>query len=131
MPKPIQAPWGLLAEAQRAWDAAAEAVGERLVRERAAVDRYARAVDAAARLRKEWEAAGHPVLGTGSQGQAIAHPLLKAMTDAEDAAARHGAALGLDELAATKILTRGQGTPRRGSHLVTPEAPSAKLRQVK
>ena len=131
MPGKPQPPWGLLAEAQRAWDAAAEAVGERLVRERSAVDRYARAVDVSARLRKDWAELGHPTIGVGSQGQAVAHPMLKAMTDAEAAAAQHGAALGLDELAATKILTRGQGTPRRGSHVVTPEAPSARLRQVK
>lgn len=125
-------PYGLLVEGQRAWGAAAEAVGERLERERAAVDRYARMVDLCSRLRRDWARAGHPTttLG-GSTGKAImAHPLLGAMRDAEKDAAAAGAALGLDEASASRLHTRGQGTPRRGSHLVTAQAPSAQLRSV-
>lgn len=125
-------PWGLLAEAKRAWWAAAAAVGERLLRERAAVDRYARLVNLAARLHRQWASAGYPATTDGgASGKAtVAHPLLAEIRSAEKAAAEAGAALGLDEASASKILTRGTGTPRRGSHVVAPEAPSARLRSV-
>ena len=123
-------PAGLGPEGSAAYDAAAAAVGERLEREHAAVVRYARAVEVAAAIYRRWEQARRPVTGHGSQKQTVAHPLLRAMHDAEEAAARAGAALGLDEQSASKILTHGVGSPRRGSHLVAAQSPSRSLRSA-
>lgn len=72
------------------------------------IDRYARACDDAANLRKQWEAIGSPGLAEGgATGSAqVAHPLLKQIQEAERLAAQFGSECGL-----TIKVKRGPGKP--------------------
>ncbi len=72
------------------------------------VNRYARAVEDAHNLRKQWEALGSPGLAEGgATGSAqVAHPLLKQVQEAEKLAAQFGADCGL-----TIKAKRGPGKP--------------------
>ena len=72
------------------------------------IDRYARAVDDAGNLRKQWEALGSPGLAEGgATGSAqVAHPLLKQVQEAEKLAAQFGVECGL-----TSRAKRGPGKP--------------------
>ena len=68
------------------------------------IRRYSRAVILAERVRREWEAAGAPLVAEGSTGQLTTHPLVRLLRDVERDAFTYGAALGLDPAAATKLI---------------------------
>ena len=72
------------------------------------VDRYARFIEDAARLRKQWESIGSPGLAAGgATGSAeVAHPLLKQVQEAEKLAAQSGTDCGI-----TIKAKRGPGRP--------------------
>ena len=80
-------PSGLGVDGKLAFVVAAEAAGWADER-RTGVERYANAVDLAQQIRREWKAAGRPVTLTQPNGVCGVHPLLKALQDAEQAAAR-------------------------------------------
>lgn len=69
--------------------------GENPDHHRAAIERYAHAVDEEFTVRAGWELDGCPVHAVGSAGQLCAHPLLKALRDAEAHASDLAKALGL------------------------------------
>lgn len=48
-----------------------------------AVEAYEKAVERAVILRGAWEELGKPAMSEGSTGQAVPHPLLKAINEAE------------------------------------------------
>jgi phage terminase small subunit len=60
-----------------------EALGEDPELYRVPLRLYAESIDHAQRIRLEWERDGRPVMARGSRGQVAAHPLLKAMRDAQ------------------------------------------------
>jgi hypothetical protein len=82
------------------------------------VNRYARAVDDASNLRKQWEALGSPGLAEGgATGSAqVAHPLLKQVQEAEKLAAQFGADCGL-----TIKAKRGPGKPVASDRKLPPK----------
>jgi hypothetical protein len=82
------------------------------------VNRYARAVDDAANLRKQWETLGSPGLAEGgATGSAqVAHPLLKQVQEAEKLAALFGADCGL-----TIKAKRGPGRPVASDRKLPPK----------
>jgi hypothetical protein len=82
------------------------------------ISRYARAVDDAANLRKQWEALGSPGLAEGgATGSAqVAHPLLKQVQEAEKLAAQFGADCGL-----TIKAKRGPGKPVASDRKLPPK----------
>jgi hypothetical protein len=82
------------------------------------INRYARAVDDAANLRKQWEAIGSPGLAEGgATGSAqVAHPLLKQVQEAEKLAAQFGADCGL-----TIKAKRGPGKPVASDRKLPPK----------
>lgn len=49
---------------------------------------YKDAVERAEAIKEFWEAEGSPITGIGSSGQIVAHPLLKAIQEAELTAAK-------------------------------------------
>ena len=61
-----------------------------------AVLRFARAIDMVEEVRAEWIAEGRPKLFTHSNGAVVPHPLVKLLSDSEQAAARAGRALKLE-----------------------------------
>jgi hypothetical protein len=50
---------------------------------------YEAAIERLAGLCAEWDKLGRPGLAAGSTGQLVAHPLLRAIADAEAVAERH------------------------------------------
>lgn len=82
------------------------------------IDRYARFIDDAANLRKQWEAIGSPGLAAGgATGSAeVAHPLLKQIQEAEKLAAAAGAECGL-----TIKAKRGPGRPVASDRKLPPK----------
>jgi hypothetical protein len=93
-----------------------------------AVDRYADAVALAAKLREEWDGMGRPSLAEGSMRQPIPHPLVKMIADADAAAAKYAAAVGLDVSARTK---RAPGRPVASVSAPDRAASPPRMRRVK
>jgi P27 family predicted phage terminase small subunit len=80
---------------------------------REALLRYARACDAEQTALDAWELDGRPMHSVGSTGALVAHPMAKAVRDAENHAAKLAASLGLTpEARATMGRTRGQQSGR-------------------
>lgn len=74
--------------------------------------RYALAVDDAARIRAEWVAKERPVVTWVNNDQMEArHPLFRAVQEADAAAAKYGAALGLDPAALRRVAPLSNGRP--------------------
>lgn len=73
--------------------------------DRCAVERYVRAEQLVRRLRGEWESEGSPVYGHGgATGRAkVVHPVIVAMQNAEAAAQRYAADLGLTPAARLRL----------------------------
>ena len=99
----------LSAPGVRALEVALSSIAALADRERfvEAAIRYARAVDLADELRREWDDHGRPKLYTASNGNLIPHPLIKMVREAESDAARFGKALKLDP-ASVKRSTTGR-----------------------
>ena len=87
-----------------------EAIGDDPTLSTGAIERYARAVSDAALLRSRWERRGSPAMTTGSVGQAKTHPAIRAIQEAERAAADYAERLGLTP-SARKALARRVGHP--------------------
>ena len=81
-----------------------------------ALVRYVRAVDTAERLYQEWISSGQPTtsLGGATGKSVVAHPLIKAIADAEALACRFGEKLGLDPVNSKK--TGRPGRPAGSAH---------------
>jgi hypothetical protein len=81
---------------------------------RAALQRYARACDDAAALRREWDQLGRPALRDGGDSGRMlrAHPLLEEIRAAERLAADLGDALGLSPLGRRRLRIGGRGIHR-------------------
>ena len=110
----MQAPASLSAEARDSFAhavATISALGDDPQHSAAAIERFAVASERAAAIRQAWEDAGRPMLRTGT-GPARAHPLVKAMQDAETHAAAFGDALLLSPAARAKA---GRAGWRKGS----------------
>lgn len=90
--------------------AALQATGESLAGYRGAILRYGRAVDDVAQLRAEWEECGKPGLAFGSKEQLVQHPLVIAVREAEEHAAKMADRLGLS-LSARASIARRTGHP--------------------
>lgn len=114
MPEKLPRPEGVGPAGIEAWTEAIstlEAIGERPELSIGSINRYARLVDDAELVRKRWIAMRRPTKAAGSQGQNVVHPMLKALRDAEEAAAVAGDRLGLNPAARTKA-KRGIGRPK-------------------
>jgi len=85
-----------------------------------AVERYARAVDFAERVRAEWVDYGKPYLYDHVNGAKVIHPLVKLLRDAERDAAVYARDVLLDPSAATK---RKPGRPMGSAHAPDRKAP--------
>lgn len=125
----MRSPRGLSAAARAAHKRAVRAIEglEDADRLTDAVDRYAHAVDVAARARAEWGEAGRPLTITHPNGITSAHPLIAVMRDAEKDAARYGEAVGLKP---GRVARRGPD-PVATIAADIGESPAAKLRAVK
>jgi P27 family predicted phage terminase small subunit len=104
----VKSPDGLGGAGERAWREAIQAIEEQNApdgRFEEAATRYAIAVDIAHAIRGEWEEIGSPKLEWGgATGKVkVAHPLIKAMSDANRDAARFAADLGLTPQARKKL----------------------------
>ena len=75
---------------------------------------YDAAIERLEVLCAEWDDLGRPGLAAGSTGQLVAHPLLRAITEAEMVATRRR-----DELRMTRSRT-AKKSPRRSSMLSAP-----------
>jgi phage terminase small subunit len=110
----MQAPASLSPQARESFDhavAALTALGDDASHYADAIETFAHASERAALIRAAWEDAGRPMLRSGS-GPARAHPLVKAMQDAEVHAANLGAALLLDPASRARAQRAGW---RKGS----------------
>jgi hypothetical protein len=101
----MKPPSGLDPAARAAWKRCVAVFGADLGGFRDAVERYVRAVDLEARVRREWEALGRPLLV--KHGAVGIHPLVKLL--ASTAAADHGARLGLDPMSSKRLYGPGHG----------------------
>jgi hypothetical protein len=86
---------------RRSYDCALRSVGSDELH-RHAVERYARAVDFAERVRAEWIGHGKPYLYDHVNGAKVIHPLVKLLRDAERDAAMYARDVLLDPSVATK-----------------------------
>jgi len=89
-----------------------------------AVVRFARAVQMVEKVRREWIAAGEPLLFEHSNHSLVPHPLVKLLADSEKEAARAGRALKL-EPSAVKT-TRG----RKPGENLSPDRPKRKVEML-
>jgi P27 family predicted phage terminase small subunit len=109
-------PKGLNTRGREAYSAAVETligVGEdpKLCRE--ALLHYARACDDEQTARDAWELDGRPMHSVGTRGMLVAHPIAKAVRDAQAHSVKLAASLGLTpEARATMGRTRGQQSGR-------------------
>lgn len=128
-PTRLRRPDGIGPAGIEAWGeaiATLRAVGEDPELSAGAVARYARLVDDAEWVRGRWIKAKRPTKATGSQGQTVIHPFLKAVQEAEECAARAAERLGLTP-AGRQTVKRGPGRPL-GSSQAADRRPG--LRQV-
>lgn len=86
-----------------------------------ALERYVRAEELVRRFRDEWEREGHPVYGQGgATGRAkVVHPLIVATQNAEAAAQRYAADLGLTPASRLRL---GVDKPDQPSLFDTPNS---------
>lgn len=134
----IQAPKGLDATGRAAFRRAVAAI-ERTDRDplefRDAVERFARATQDAAEVRRVWRELGKPWLAAGgATGQSdVPHPLVRMIQDADKLAEAYGRALGLDPTPA-KAMGRPVGAVSAPDRAAAPPRVTAKadaLRLVK
>jgi hypothetical protein len=98
---------------------------EEAERSRTTIRVFAQAVDAAHRLRLEWSRQGHPALVTGPRGAIAAHPLVKALREADAYVAGLAAALLLTpESRACAVRSRG------GKPIGASQGPDRRIRVV-
>jgi P27 family predicted phage terminase small subunit len=106
----LEPPRGLTPTARAAWRHAHDVLiqlGEEPTYSRGALDRYASAVDMAARLRAELRA--DELVLRGSRGGIRVHPLVREVEKAEREAHLYGQALGLDPQSRRKLGMRPAG----------------------
>lgn len=97
----MRAPDNLGAAGKAAWAQAKTVINEQTApadRFAEAAKRFARAVDTADRLNREWAKKKRPLLAKGgATGKAdVPHPLIRMIAEAERDAAKFGSMLGLD-----------------------------------
>jgi hypothetical protein len=88
---------------QEAREEALDALGDEAARFTAAIARYVNAVNVAAVARSEWERDGRPMICRHANGTIGVDPRIQVMEQHDRAAARYGAALGLDPAAARRM----------------------------
>jgi hypothetical protein len=104
---------------RRSYDCALDAVGgDELYLH--AVERYARAVDFADRVRAEWIDYGRPLITDHVNGAKVVHPLVKLLRDAEHDAATYARDVLLDPSRPPK---RKPGRPMGSAHAPDRVAP--------
>jgi P27 family predicted phage terminase small subunit len=126
----MQAPASLSPQARESFDRAVtalEAIAETPEHFADAIETFALASERAAAIRQAWQDSGRPMLRSGS-GPARAHPLVKAMQDAEVHASNLGSALLLDPAARAKA-QRGSGWQRGQAR--APDRQPGRLRAVR
>jgi hypothetical protein len=98
------------AAVRRARNAIARLIADELERKNfeESVARYADAVAMGAALRVQWAELGSPTMAEGSMRQPIPHPMVKMIADADAAAAKYAAAVGLDASVRGKAGVRGR-----------------------
>lgn len=85
------------------------------------IERYAHACDAEATARQAWELDGCPMHALGSTGALVAHPIAKAVRDAEAHSAALAKSLGLTPEARSTM-----GRSRGGNKMGGTQAPDRK-----
>jgi len=126
----LQPPRGLTSTGRSAWRHARDvlvSLGERPELSRGALDRYAHAIDMAARLRTELRDDGRIVL-EGPRGGVRVHPLVREVQKAEREAHLYAEALGLSPVARRRLGMRFLGgrppgaasAPDRAGSVVAP-----------
>lgn len=94
MPKALKD--ALTDEGQEAWKHATDRLGDSAPDFVESIERYAYAVDTAARLRAEWIELGRPTLTDGGGGRTFKHPMPGMIAEADLQAHRFANALGLN-----------------------------------
>ena len=126
----MDTPRGLESQGRAAFERAVAALvelGEDPAMSRDAVERYSRAVDMLATIRRAWVAHGRPALATGSKGQPVRHPLVAEIESQE----RHVLTLGEALLLTPASRSRAQRGGWRRGQARSPDRQPRRLRAVK